>query len=271
MSVLSKSLAEIRRLITRRNPSSDQAKSTLQIAPELHPECVLIASYPRSGNTWFRYLVADVIEQSIGIETATKLPVHVDKIIPDLDRQDDPNAARELNLQLHLQKTHSAWRNEFPRAIVLTRDPVDSLVSYFHFHQRYDEMRKFANDGIDAFCLERLNDWMDHQKSFESASSRGDLDAIFLRYENLHQSPHLILEKVFKYLDYPADSNWIERAVTNHRFNNHQKKELPKAGTSERFFRKGEIGSGYNELSPQTVKQIQFELQRHGLAEFCHA
>src|SRR5208282_2910006 len=42
-----------------------------------------ISSFPRSGNTWIRYLLADVFLQVHGVETVTELPVHPNKIVPD--------------------------------------------------------------------------------------------------------------------------------------------------------------------------------------------
>ncbi len=42
-----------------------------------------VTSYPRSGNTWMRYLLSDVFLQIHGIDTDTKLAVHPDEIIAD--------------------------------------------------------------------------------------------------------------------------------------------------------------------------------------------
>ena len=42
-----------------------------------------VSSFPRSGNTWIRYLLADVFLQRHGVATATELPVHPDRIVPD--------------------------------------------------------------------------------------------------------------------------------------------------------------------------------------------
>ena len=42
-----------------------------------------VSSFPRSGNTWMRFLLADVLLQNHGMATSTELPVHPDKIVPD--------------------------------------------------------------------------------------------------------------------------------------------------------------------------------------------
>ena len=43
-----------------------------------------ISSFPRSGNTWVRFLLSDIFLQRAGRATATVLPVHPDRLIPDI-------------------------------------------------------------------------------------------------------------------------------------------------------------------------------------------
>ena len=45
---------------------------------------IAIASYPRSGNTWLRVLVSDIILQFHNFKTGTGLPIHEDRVIPDI-------------------------------------------------------------------------------------------------------------------------------------------------------------------------------------------
>ena len=47
---------------------------------------IILLSYPRSGNTWVRFILSDVICQHSGFETSTKLPINMGSIIPSLNK-----------------------------------------------------------------------------------------------------------------------------------------------------------------------------------------
>lgn len=68
-----------------RKPSTVSEENAISIAQISAggERVVFISSYPRSGNTWIRSILADCFIQDMGFNTTTKLPIHPDKIIPD--------------------------------------------------------------------------------------------------------------------------------------------------------------------------------------------
>jgi hypothetical protein len=63
-----------------------QAGNTALINQRLNrgTKVVFISSFPRSGNTWMRGLLRDILFQEHGVATTTDLPVALDDLIPEI-------------------------------------------------------------------------------------------------------------------------------------------------------------------------------------------
>jgi hypothetical protein len=226
----------------------------------LRPSDVMIASFPRSGNTWLRFLLSDLLLQTEGRASATRLHVHPDRLVPDFDRGDDLLDVAFDAMATRCIKTHLKWCEAFRRAIVIVRRPADCLVSYYHFQRRYTETRSQVEAiGIDRFCMQQLDSCLEHLESYLAAFQRDRSSFHFMTYEQLHAQPIDTILRACRFLGLVVDARMAERAVENHRFHLHAQAE-EEAGVvpaGERFFRSGQVGSSLTELLPQTIRQIQ--------------
>lgn len=111
---------------------------------------VWIASYPKSGNTWLRFLVCNLVFGPI--DTAAKL----DLFVPDLH---ELRGSVQLPAQRVFMKTHFPYSAALPlgehtaAAIYIVREPADVMLSNFHYSQRTG-----AAAGGDAAALDRYVD-----------------------------------------------------------------------------------------------------------------
>lgn len=98
-----------------------------------------LASYPRSGNTFFRICTTRLF----GIETPADAPTDVANILEkgviNIGKKRLSVAEMIADQKTFLVKTHKLMEDEFP-AIYLVRDGRDSLVSFTH--------RRLAKDGV---------------------------------------------------------------------------------------------------------------------------
>lgn len=230
---------------------------------------VFVSSYPRSGNTWMRKLMADLILQKNGYQTDTTLPVHHDRVIPDRDFNalgEIPALERVpgLTVKTHdrygaVTRLYPASRREQVRHLYLFRDPADALVSYYHFHHRYDHLKAaLKGTGIDTFCLQRAEEWKAHVEGYLDAVEGEDRSIFLGSYEALSDDPVPLLQALFEWLDYPVSREEAERAVDHHRFRKLQRKEArDPVNREELFYRKGKVGGGRAELSAETVEELQ--------------
>jgi hypothetical protein len=250
---------------------------------------VFISSFFRSGNTWTRFLLTDILLQIHGVETQTQLAVHPDDLIPELHFN---SIARRLSrcprwaaqppetfvkthfLFAQLAEVLSASRpapkrrsgepelSQDYRVLYLYRSPEDALVSFYHLCGREAYLRSRASEGIDAFCQREVSGWIENVSSYLRAADQG-FPIFFVSYECLLEKPAIVLANLLHWLQMGCDPQMIERAVSNMQFCKLQDLEIQanKARNLSQeqnlFFRRGRQGSGDAELKESTLQEIR--------------
>lgn len=208
-----------------------------------------IASYPKSGNTWVRLLLASVarggeepdfddlginsghiaageqFEDLSGLDPNTLSPETVDHLRPSILR----DLAAGQNEPLYA-KTHEPFRETVGGewlmppdisgpSLYIIRDPRDVAVSYAH-HNGRDVDWAIAAMADPAHYLraghlpsaqlpQRIGTWRDHVASWTDAP----LPRLMVRYEDLWSSPAPTLSRILDHLGVPASSTVVERAI----------------------------------------------------------
>jgi hypothetical protein len=245
---------------TNRHSRSLPNSRVLKRRGELRPSDIFIASYPRSGNTWFQILLSDVIQQLQGLATQTELTVANDRIIPDLDRGDPLVTDPRITLPFRLIKTHSFYHPSMQRVILVFRRPASSLCSYYHLlHDREKTRPKREHLDVDSFCRRYLSEWSAHLESYLRAIDRRRLRAFVLFYKQLHDAPAAVVAGAAQFLGLPATEAMCRRAVANHTFHKQSSLEARKGEsiTAARFFRQGRVDGARDELSPETMDFVE--------------
>src|SRR5581483_2273754 len=144
----------------------------------LRRDDIYIASYPRSGNTWIRFLLADLITgEQADFES-------IDTLIPSVGNH---RTAIGISTGRRLIKTHEPHRAAYVTGIYLVRDVRDVLISW------YRVTRTDPDDvsDLDAFVADFLTDraspygaWTDHVRSWQHARDHGLPIAVY-RFEDL--------------------------------------------------------------------------------------
>lgn len=232
-----------------------RAKANATRPDHLPANHCLIASFPRSGNTWLSRLIADVLMQRRGLVTQTKLPVNEREIIPDLDRGDLEHCRHVDFAPICLAKTHVPFMQWMNRGVFLLRQPADSLLSYYHFHFRYPERLPLVTAGIHRFCERELVEWYAHAQSFIWAVENSPSRFRIVTYESLLESPAEQLKKVADWLEIPATDAEIQIAVNNNEFAKLNQKDA--ASGNLKFFRNGKKDSAKNEMTKDLLGRIQ--------------
>ncbi|MEQ9667671.1 sulfotransferase domain-containing protein [Coleofasciculus sp. G2-EDA-02] len=176
---------------------------------------IWLASYPRSGNTFFRIL----INQFYGIKTYS---IYDDPLFDRLTGVADVvgHQKREISYErmmasekIFLVKTHYLPSDDCP-AIYLVRDGRDSLVSYAHYILSFQEKspRKTWEDKIKSivgwnefdFILKKLIvssdcDYGSWSQNVEKWNKRGEF-TFLIRFEDLIKEPLYQLELAIEHL-----------------------------------------------------------------------
>lgn len=209
----------------------------------LRHDDVFIACYPRSGSTWIRFLLADLVTgQQASFES-------VDRMLPNVGAHRD---APPFGHGSRLIKTHEAWRPEYVNGVYLLRDVRDVLISW------YRVTRPDPDDlsGLDAFVVDFVTEraspygcWSDHVRSWLGARERGLPIAVF-RFEDLKRDPGKALKEVAAALGIPASDEQVLSAVARNTPWAMRRLEQQSAGYLRRAVgyrsmgvRRGEVGS----------------------------
>ncbi len=261
---------------------------------------VWIASYPKSGNTWLRVLLANYLNNE-------SQPLPLDRLeefcVGDMNAQpyseclgrDMSNCSlRQLKkyrtkVQRYmagevadtlLVKSHASYtfldgapaiaKDVTRGAIYMVRNPLDMVVSFAdHYGLTIDQAIEASHfkghiiGGNDETVPQYLGAWSRHVLSWLDS---GDLYRIILRYEDMLADTRRAFGMVLQFLKLENEPERVNRALEFARFDSLQRQEAQsgfseKSPHSGRFFRTGSKGGWRNDLSNSQVDKI---LSHHG-------
>lgn len=240
---------------------------------EVKKDDIFLVSYPKSGNTWVRFLIANLLTDS---DVSFS---NLGKFVPDIywDKRKDIDPLIDINVF----KTHSHFRSKYARnkIIYLIRDARDVAVSYYFFYNKTkrknisfdDFLHKFLYGGIDNY-----GNWSENIGSWTGALIRSD-NFLLVRYEDMISDPKKQMHRIVDFIGLTnVDDNKIKEAIRKSNFENLKKdeienrkkiKELKNTDKSISFFRKGENGN-WKEFFTEEQLRLLYEKFEHKMREF---
>jgi hypothetical protein len=261
------------------------------------PGILWLASYPKSGNTWMRVFLANLI-----LDEPAPLPLKrinevcssepnevwfrplVSKPVSELSekriaalRVKAQERAASLNRNILPMKTHSLYGKDhgYPTisakasigVIYILRDPRDVAISAAdHYGLTLDQAIAMMADrtsrgrGMPGNTVhELMGGWSDHVRSWLRWKHT---PMLVLRYEDMLADPLGQLGMVARKLGIAQDEARIRRAVEFSSFKTLQKQEaesgfIEKSVNSQRFFRSGRAGGWRDTLTPAQAAAIE--------------
>jgi hypothetical protein len=195
---------------------------------------VWITSYPKSGNTWVRFLLANYL--SGPIEDSAK----VNALIPDLMKQHSIGQMLQQQPTVYA-KTHLAWNAQHPfaeqteRAVMVVRHPKDVLLSSLSYrklvwgqkfkHSDEEYARIFILAGGDPlFTNSTIGPLDSNLASWLPPSFQ--LPLLLVRYEDLKGDTRGEFAKIVSFLGVPMDDARLDMAVSRSSFDNMRAMEV---------------------------------------------
>ena len=229
------------------------------------PEDTFIVSYFRSGSTWSRFLIGNLIHEHEAI-TFTNMQ----RLVPFIYNQPD----RILRRLPRVLKSHECFDPRYPRVIYIVRDPRDVAVSFYAYNIKVRvipegySMEEFVARWMRANVVDyadRVGNWQDHVLSWIRLR-QGRPGFVLVRYEDLLADPAKMLLQLAPFVGIVPTPERIERAVQLSSVSHMQSLEEKQAqewittkGTRQDipFIRAAKAGEWRRKLPPGAVQMLE--------------
>ncbi len=178
----------------------------------VYPDDILLVSYPRSGNTWTRFLIANLLFPDRDVDFS-----NIESLVPDTTLQSSWTLKKTPRPRII--KSHEYFDHRYPRTIYIVRDPRDVALSYYDYCRRnqFIEDSLILETFVDRFVQGRLNSacwgtWGENVASW--IYTRGESPSfLLLRYGDLQANPEAELKRVAKFMGIEPDPARFQAAI----------------------------------------------------------
>lgn len=175
---------------------------------------VFLVSYPKSGNTWLRYMLSAYLARRLALPCNSNW-FTIQELIPDVEVGRNipyPNQLAEA-LGYRIIKSHGKFNPEYKRVVLLVRNPEDALASCY----RYFKLNKVIAESMSfmRFLEEHpmgLAGWKSHTNGWIGTYKIGRIVRAY-RFEDLKNKPAMTLGAIVDLLGFPYDDEDIEFAL----------------------------------------------------------
>jgi hypothetical protein len=225
----------------------------------LTPDDVVIASYPRSGSTWLRFLLFEILSgEDAHFES-------VNRALPYVGWHKD--ASRLLPNGGRLMQSHERFTGGISKAIYIVRDVRSVVLSEYRLAKMYGYTGDFSS-FLGGFTTGEANafgsPWSDHVNFWLDSSLAVNGGMLLLRYEDMRNDIQATLGEVLGFLGLASDPRVISRAIRNNELSEMRIKEqkapareLHKANSSIPFIADGSISGWQTRLSPEELLTLE--------------
>ncbi len=229
---------------------------------EVRPTDRFLVSFPKSGNTWLRYMLTILIR---GTSERPSL-ADMEAAVPDIHWRSNKWLSRSGGGRV--LKSHQWFDPGYTQVAYVVRDPRPVAVSLFHHYRRTTGAGGMT---LSAFVDEFLSKgggfgtWREHVGSWLGARS-GDPRFLLVRYEDLVADTGKNLLRICAHLNIAAEVTSIQAAVEAATIEKLRKAEVREGKNWEpnrqaagpgAFFRKGSVDAWRDELPESAANKIR--------------
>lgn len=226
----------------------------------LRPNDLFIASYPRSGTTWLRFLLFELLTG----EPAEFVPVN--QVIPYVGKHREapdllPSGGRVI-------QTHEVFLRGVASAIYVVRDPRSVVLSEYQWQLRTGLFEGSFESFFDAFMSGRANPygrWDRHVDTWTDSRIAAEGRLHVVRFIDLRNDAVAELTRILNFVGVRRPASLIETVVANNGLAQMRMKEErapegalgTRARADIRFVQSGSTTAWRDELSPAQTGAIE--------------
>jgi hypothetical protein len=228
------------------------------------PDDMFLVSYPKSGNTWTRFLIANLVYPEKNPDFS-----NINELLPDVEgmwKRDLERVSRPRIL-----KSHQYFDPRFPKVIYVVRDPRDVVLSEYYFDIK---RRAIADDFplqqfVSRFSRGELNHpygtWGENVASW-FYTRRQDSRFLLVTYEALQTRPTEEMRRIASFMGISPDPERLAFAIEQSsadRMREMEKKQghlwssTRETRQDKPFVRSAKAGGWKIELTESSVAEIE--------------
>ncbi|GMI80354.1 sulfotransferase 2A, ARABIDOPSIS THALIANA SULFOTRANSFERASE 2A [Hibiscus trionum] len=258
---------------------------------------IVLASKPKAGTTWLKSLAFTILNRhrfplSVSPLNTTnphdlilffELSHYRNGRLPDFAGISSP---RLFSTHLPYHALAESIKQSNARIVYITRNPLDIMVSQWHFVRSMPELADWPLDAcLERFCRgeEAFGAFWDHVSGYWKQSMENPRKVLFLKYEEMKENPVGEMKKMAEFMGCPFSveeekAEAIEEIAEFCSLSNLKNLKVNKNGAvknvdlilqTRSFFRKGEAGDYVNFLSPEAAERyskiVEEKLKGSGL------
>lgn len=178
----------------------------------VYPDDTFIVSYPRSGNTWTRFLVANLVHPQEHVTFA-----NIERLIPDCEAQSSRYVKQVPRPRII--KSHEYFDPRYKKVLYIVRDPRDVALSYYDFSRKYRQIEdgyslsRYVSDFVaGGLSSADWGTWAENVASWVHTRN-GRPGFLLLRYEDMLSNAERELTKVAAFLGIASTPERLASAV----------------------------------------------------------
>lgn len=204
------------------------------------PGVLWLASFPRSGNTWLRFLLTNLLFEPVG--ESTQIASYIDEVIDplyDLRQSSNREFTAFASKPAHIVKTHFPYGPSMPLlestigAIYVLRNPLDIAVSLRKQRpDKSDRSEIFLTYGVDPNTEHwGYGSWHGHVLSWLITAKSNSIPIIAVKYENLKSETFKTCKDILSWLKIDRSDEQIHQAIERSSLSQLKKMEAREIGS----------------------------------------
>jgi hypothetical protein len=205
---------------------------------------IFLTSYPKSGNTWLRFLIANLIAYNENVSLS-----NIENLVPDLYRNTEDELSKLSSPRII--KSHEKFDLRYKKVIYVVRNPKSVAVSFYHHLRKFKKLspetsfKTFIPGFVKGEYMPAIGNWNDNVISWLSNKASDRENFHLIQYEKLKENTYQELETIALFLGIDTSEQLIKRAINLSSFKNLSNLETSQSNTgflkdtdaSKKFFR----------------------------------
>lgn len=223
-----------------------------------------LVSYPKSGNTWTRVLIANLLSPEKPADFRA-----INRLVPDPSSESKRHFTKMPRPRVI--KSHFVFDPRYPRVIYIVRDPRDVVISEYHYQRKTRKiddgypLEEYVRRFIAGETYSENGSWGEHVSGWLSARD-GDPRFLLLYYERLLSDTVEELARIASFLNLSATRERLAEVVTLSSADRMRKLEAQQGDASSlmkgsrkdlAFIRTAKSGAWKSDLPESLVERIE--------------